>query len=134
MKRSIIYSALPLIFAANAMAVEADAANLNSQTASRTVQSKGGLVVAVTERGEVAANTAWLLSNQAQGSDDYVPILLVLKPESRTETLKSLNLNTSELPALIFLDSNGNELNRVVEAAPSTKLFQKKLDNATSLN
>ena len=134
MKRSTISVALSLIFVANAMAGETDAVNLDSQIASRTVQSKGGLIVAVTERGEVAANTAWLLSNQAQKNERYKPILLVLKPEDRIETLKALKLDASALPALIFLDSNGNELNRVVEAGPSTKLFQKKGIGATSYN
>ena len=134
MKRSTIFAALSLIFVANAMAGETDAVNLNSQIASHAVQSKGGLVVAVTERGEVAADTAWLLSNQIQGSDGYVPILPVLKPEDRIETLKSLKLDASALPALIFLDFNGNELNRVVAVAPSTKLFQKKGIGADSLN
>ncbi len=134
MKRSIIYSALPLIFVANVMAGETDAINLDSQITSHANLSKGSLVVAVTEPGKVAADTAWLLSNQVQGSHPDTPILLVLKPKTRIETLKFLKLSASELPALIYLDSNGNELSRVIKAAPSTKVFQKKGISAISLS
>ncbi len=134
MKRSTIFAALPLIFVANVLAGETDAINSGSQITSHADLNKASLVVAVTEPGKVAADTAWLLSNQVQGSRPSTPILLVLKPETRTETLRFLKLSASELPALIFLDSNGNELNRVVEAAPSVKSFQKMIDNIISLN
>jgi hypothetical protein len=134
MKRSSIFAALSLIFVANAMAGEADAVNLKSPVASHADINKGGLVVAVTERGNVAADTAWLLSKQVQGNHLYAPILLVLKPEDRSATLKSLKLDAVELPALIFLDFKGNEINRVVAAAPSVKAFQIKGAGASVLN
>ena len=114
-------SALSIVFVTSVMAGETN--STNSQSTSHPDLSKGGLVVAVTEHGEIAANTAWLLSRQMQSGQHKTPILLVLKPETRQETLQSLNLVDSELPALIFLDSNGKELNRVVDAAPSAKGF-----------
>lgn len=118
MKRTTLLAALSLAFAVNAMAgdpVVADYAQL---------VKKGGLVVAVTEPGAVAANTAWLLSNQATDGRE-TPVLLVLKPETRTRTLSSLNLVAADLPALIFLDSNGKERSRVISAAPAAKMAEK---------
>jgi hypothetical protein len=134
MKRSSIVAALSLIFIANAIAGETNTVNPKIPIASHADQGKAGLVVAVTERGDVAADTAWLLSKQVQGSHHYAPVLLVLKPEDRIATLKSLKLDAAELPALIFLDSNGKEINRVIAAAPSTRTFQTKGTDSAALN
>ena len=127
MKHSTIFAALSLIFVANVMAGETDAINLDSLLIkSHADPSKGSLIVAVTEPGKAAADTAWLLSDQVQANSHDTPFLLVLKPKTRIKTLKLLKLSATELPALIYLDSNGNELSRVIDAAPSTRIFQKK--------
>jgi hypothetical protein len=67
-------------------------------------EAKSGVIVAVTERGQVAADTAWLLSAQVKQDSSYAPLLLVLKPEDREITLKTLKLLESSLPALIYYD------------------------------
>lgn len=129
MKRSTIFAALSLVFAANAMAGETDPATLANEFTSHADISKQSLVVAVTDPGTSAVDTAWLLSSQVQGNKADTPILLVLQPETRDETLNFLKLSASDLPALIYLDSNGNQLNRVVQAAPSVKVLHKKVVN-----
>ena len=127
MKRITLVAALPLIFGVNAMASEPVVPD------STQALNKGGLIVAVTEPGAAAASTAWLLSNQAIDSHE-TPILLVLKPETRTSTLNSLKLVAADLPALIFLDSNGKERVRVVGTAPATKVLEKNSASAASMN
>jgi len=121
MKRTTIFTAISLIFSLNAVAGEtAPVLNRN-------------LVVAVTEPGIGASDTAWLLANQAI-SGQNVPVLVVLKPTTRDDTLASLKLRATDLPALVFLDSNGKVLSRVIRAAPAEKLFIKKDELSASLN
>ena len=127
MKRTTLLAAIPLIFGVNAMAAEPVVPD------STQALNKGGLIVAVTEPGAAAVNTAWLLSNQAIDSRE-TPILLVLKPETRTNTLNSLKLVAADLPALIFLDSNGKERVRVVGTAPAAKVLEKNGASAASMN
>ncbi|MFM9911916.1 MAG: hypothetical protein ACKVN9_00095 [Methylophilaceae bacterium] len=126
MKRTIIYAILSLTFAASAMADDSEIASLKSQIAVRAALSKGGLIVAVTERGEVSTETAWLVAKQVQRNDKYTPMLLTLSPETRVETLKTLNLDASALPALIYFDAKGKEISRVTEISPATLPLEKK--------
>lgn len=112
MKTSILALSLSLAFTANAFA-DQPAKPLNK-----------GLVVAITEPGKIAADTAWLLSDQASEGRD-APVLLVLNDEKRDNLLKSLSLKTNELPALVYLDSNGKERSRVVRVIPTTKFGVK---------
>jgi hypothetical protein len=121
MKRLTIFTAISLIFSLNAVAGE------TNQPLNRD------LVVAVTEPGVGASDTAWLLANQAI-SGQNVPVLLVLKQETRDDTLASLKLRATDLPALVFLDSNGNVLSRVIRAAPAEKLIVKTGELSVSLN
>lgn len=125
MKRTTLLAAISLMFTVNAMAGE---------PVVPTPQALNkGLVVAVTEPGAGAADTAWLLANQA--ADGYeVPVLLVLKPETRADILNNLKLSAADLPALIFLDSNGSERGRVVDTAPAIKVFEKTRESKVSMN
>lgn len=127
MKRNPLFATLPLLFAVTANAGEPVSTSYDPQLHNK------GLVVAVTESGPVAADTAWLLSNQVTDGHD-TPILLVLNPESRTKTLNGLQLEAENLPALIFLNSNGNEVSRVVGAAPASKVFEKGSPKTISMN
>lgn len=122
MKKTTVFAVLSLAFAANTFAAEPIEQSLTK-----------GLIVAVTEPGKVAADTAWLLSDQAAEGRD-VPILLVLAPETRERTLNALELDRTELPALVYLDSNGKERSRVIRAAPTAKVFAKTGINTTALN
>jgi hypothetical protein len=126
MKRTTIFTAISLIFSLNAIAGETNQP-LTKQPLNRD------LVVAVTEPGVGASDTAWLLANQAI-SGQNVPVLLVLKQETRDDTLASLKLRATDLPALVFLDSNGNVLSRVIRAAPAEKLIVKTNEASVSLN
>lgn len=80
------------------------------------------VIVAVTERGSIAADTAWLLSAQVYKSREYAPLLVVLKPEDREAVLRKYKLDDSALPALIFYDRKGHEISRVIGAYPTASL------------
>lgn len=131
MKRTVIISAFALFIAANAAAGPPDP--LHKEILGLAQGAKKGVIVAVTERGEIAAETAWLLSAQVTRDDGYAPLLVALKPEERQQVLKSLKLRDSALPALIFYDRNGREINRVVGALPS-RLIKQAHSSGSELN
>jgi len=121
MKHTLLVSTLVISGIANAAVM----ANPQPEIAAKASETKKGVIVAVTERGEIAADTAWLLSAQVQKNNDYAPMLVVLKPEDRDAVLKKFDLKAAPLPALIFFDRGGNEVSRVVGAYPTASL--KKL-------
>ena len=92
----------------------------------RSHDSLKGLIVAVTERGEVAADTAWLLSAQVMQDAGYTPLLLVLKTEELEGTLSIFKLTASSLPALIYYNRDGNEISRVIGVMPSPEIKHVK--------
>jgi DNA-directed RNA polymerase subunit H (RpoH/RPB5) len=85
----------------------------------RAYQAQSGLIVAVTEPGEVAAETAWLLSEQIKRDNTFDPLFLALQPEEQNSVLATLNLSESSLPALIYYDRDGQEISRVTNVLPS---------------
>jgi len=123
MKRTNIFSLLFLLGIANTSA--ADPPNSVQQNIlARAHEGKEGVIVAVTERGDIAADTAWLLSAQVKQNSKYAPLLLVLKPEEREDVLKALKIAETTLPALIYYDHNGREISRIIGVSPTGALKQ----------
>jgi len=122
MKHTVVLSALILFYIANASAGPPDP--IQKDILAHAHEAKSGVIVAVTDRGEVAADTAWLLSAQIKRDNNYAPLLLVLKPEERESALKTLKLSESSLPALIYYDRHGREISRVIGALPSRLIKQ----------
>lgn len=118
MKRTLIVSTLVISGIANAAVM----ANPQTEVVAKAGNSSKGVIVAVTEPGEIAADTAWLLSAQVHKSNEYAPMLVVLKPEDREAVLKKFDLSAAPLPALIYFDRRGNEVSRVVGAYPTASL------------
>jgi hypothetical protein len=132
MSYAFIAISVCLLFSASTYAGGLD--TLHSNIVSKAQQSKNGVIVAVTDRGDIAASTAWLLCGQVQQNSDYAPLLMVLKPEDRVNTMKSLGLHTAELPALIYFDKKGMEINRVIGVAPSAVQSKKHMIDVASIN
>jgi len=122
MKHTVLFVALTLFYVSTTSAGPPDA--IQKDVLSRINGSQNGVIVAVTDRGEVAADTAWLLSAQIKQDSSYVPLLLVLKPEERESALKTLKLSEYSLPALIYYDSHAREISRVIGALPSRLIKQ----------
>lgn len=99
---------------------------LRSEILAKAQHAEKGVIVAVTEPGAIAAETAWLLSAQVVGSNRQAPLLLVLKPEDKDQVLKSLRLHETSLPALIFYDRSGREISRTIGALPSRLIKQAR--------
>lgn len=128
MKRIVIFSALALFNISNTAAAPPDP--IRESILARAHKAEKGVIVAVTDRGDVAADTAWLLSAQIMQDDRYAPLLLALKPEERDSVLKMLNLPGTALPALIFYDRHGREINRIIGALPSRLIKQARTSNS----
>lgn len=124
MKHTIIFSTLISMITANAYAVSISSNQIRDNIAVHSHAAKSGVIVAVTERGAVAADTAWLLSKQVKPDNGYTPMLLALKPDEKEVTLKTLHLAENELPALIFYDGHGQEINRIVGVLPTNTVKQ----------
>ncbi len=121
MKRTVIIIALAVSGIAHANVM----AGPQEEIMAKAADARKGVIVAVTDRGTIAADTAWLLSAQVQKNSDYAPLLMVLKPEDREAVLSKFKLSDSALPALIFYDRKGHEISRVIGAYPTASL--KKL-------
>ncbi len=126
-KHTVAFSALVLFHIATASAVTSNP--IQKDILARAHEAKTGVIVAVTDRGKVAADTAWLLSAQIKQDNSYAPLLLVLKPEDRESKLKTLNLSENSLPALIYYDRHGREISRVVGALPAPRIKQEKFNS-----
>ena len=127
MKRTMIISALAISGIAHANVM----AGPQEEVLAKAADARKGVIVAVTERGNIAADTAWLLSAQVYKSNDYAPLLLVLKPEDREAVLSRFKLVDSALPALIFFDRNGREISRVIGAYPTASIKKLRAIAAT---
>lgn len=127
MKHTMIISILAISGVAHANVM----AGPQEEIMAKAADARKGVIVAVTERGDIAADTAWLLSAQVYKSNDYAPLLLVLKPEDRAAVLSKFKLVDSALPALIFFDRNGREISRVIGAYPTAGLKKLRAIAAT---
>ncbi len=122
MKHTIFFSALILFYTTTASAGPPD--SIQTDILAHSHDAKNGVIVAVTDRGEVAADTAWLLVAQIKQNSSYAPLLLVLNPDERESALKALELTESSLPALIYYDRHGQEISRVIGALPTRLIKQ----------
>jgi DNA-directed RNA polymerase subunit H (RpoH/RPB5) len=134
MKRRNIFTLMFLFGIANASAA-GPPEPMQKSILARAQEGGDGVIVAVTKRGNIAADTAWLLSAQVKQNDSYVPLLLVLKPDESESELKTFGLTETMLPALIYYDHNGREISRVIGVYPMANLKLMRAANRTlSLN
>ncbi len=88
--------------------------DMHTQMLSKAVKSQKGVIMVVSDRGAVAADAAFLLSEQVAHNPGYLPLLMV-PLESQVKTYaEELGLDKQALPAIIFYDKSGNEIGRVI--------------------
>ena len=98
--------------------VNSETGDFKSQLMEKAEQSSKGVIVMLSERGDIAAEAAYLLSEQYQQNPGYEPLLIVPKQNEISDFKKSFALSDDALPALIFFDKSGKELNRVTGTLP----------------
>ncbi|HYG32046.1 MAG TPA: hypothetical protein VD810_03560 [Methylophilaceae bacterium] len=98
--------------------VNSESNDLRTSVILKGQQSQKGVIVMLSERGDIAAEAAYMLSEQLQQNPGYQPLLVVPENDKLQGYKKSLSLNDEALPALIFFDKSGKELNRVTGTLP----------------
>ena len=98
--------------------VNSESNDLRTSVIQKGQQSRKGVIVMLSERGNIAADAAFLLAEQLQQNPGYQPLLVVPENDKLQGYKKSLSLSDGELPALIFFDKSGKELNRVTGTLP----------------
>lgn len=92
--------------------------DLKSSVMAKAVDSKKGVIVVLSDRGEIAADAAFLLSAQLKQNPGFSPLLVVPERDKLQGYMKTLALQSQALPAVIFFDKSGKEIGRVVGAKP----------------
>ena len=116
------FVALTVVVAVTSLGVTAkvnsESNDFRTNVLHKAQQSQKGVIVMLSERGKIAAEAAYLLSEQLQQNPGYQPLLIVPEDGKLQGYKKSLALNDEALPALIFFDKSGKELNRVTGTLP----------------
>lgn len=90
--------------------------DIHTSVISKAAQSEKGVILVLTERGEVAAEAAYLLLAQIQQNRGYAPLLLAVESDKAAGYKSALNLPEASLPVVIFFNKSGKEIARVVSA------------------
>jgi hypothetical protein len=98
--------------------VNSESNDFRADLMQKAEQSQKGVIVMLSERGKIAADAAYLLAEQLQQNPGYQPLLVVPENDKLQGYKKSLALKDEALPALIFFDKSGKELNRVTGTLP----------------
>jgi len=90
--------------------------DIHTSVVSKAAESEKGVVMVFTERGNAAAEAAYLLLAQTRQNEGYAPLLLAVENEKMAGYKAALGLPNSALPAVIFFNKSGKEVARVVPA------------------
>ncbi len=113
-RTSILASTMFAVTALTVIAKTSPTFDIHTSVVTKAAESQKGVIMVLTERGEVAAEAAYMLAAQLKQNDGYLPLLMVADKEKVTGYMSALSLPTASLPAMIFFDKSGKELGRVV--------------------
>jgi len=99
--------------------------DIHTNVIMKAAQSEKGVIMVLTERGNVAAEAAYLLLAQVKQNEGYAPLLLTVEKDKVDGYKTALGLPSASLPAVIFFNKSGKEVVRVVAAKSAmTKYVQ----------
>ncbi|HEX5539147.1 MAG TPA: hypothetical protein VFX01_05090 [Methylophilaceae bacterium] len=96
-------------------------ADLQANVMAKAEASRKGVIMVLSGRGDVAANAALLLVSQVKENPGYAPMLMIAEQEKLQAYMKALALSEAALPAVVFFDKSGRELNRVIATKPDAR-------------
>ena len=105
--------------------------DIHTSVVSKAAESEKGVIMVFTERGNVAAEAAYLLLAQTRQNEGYAPLLLAVENEKMAGYKAALGLPNSALPAVIFFNKSGKEVARVVPAKSAMTRPVMTKDNQT---
>ncbi|HSH74024.1 MAG TPA: hypothetical protein VK974_13295 [Methylophilaceae bacterium] len=91
-----------------------------------------GTVMAITERGPHAVDTAHLLAIQSILHPAYKPEFMALENAELAQAEAKYHLTSIDLPVFIFVDNKGVEVGRIV-AGPLTTVGRYVANNSAQL-
>lgn len=125
---------LSTVLAAAALTVYAKSSptfDIHTSVISKAAQSEKGVILVLTERGEIAAEAAYLLLAQIKQNQGYAPLLLAVENEKIAGYKTALNLPDASLPAVIFFSKSGKEIARVVSAKSAMTKYANSQDRVS---
>ena len=99
--------------------------DIHTSVVSKAADSEKGVIMVVTERGNVAAEAAYLLLAQTKQNQGYAPLLLTVENDKLAGYKAALGLPNSALPAVIFFNKSGKEIARVVPAKSAMSKYSQ---------
>lgn len=97
--------------------------DIHTSVISKAVQSENGVILVLTERGDIAAEAAYLLLAQTRQNEGYAPLLMAVENDKVAGYKSALGLPNASLPAVIFFNKSGKEIVRVVAAKSAMTNF-----------
>lgn len=125
---------LSTVLAAAALTVYAKSSptfDIHTSVVSKAAQSEKGVILVLTERGEIAAEAAYLLLAQIKQNQGYAPLLLAVENEKVAGYKEALSLPDAGLPAVIFFSKSGKEIARVVSAKSAMTKYAHAQDRVS---
>lgn len=127
-RTSILLGALMILGSLSAIADPVT--DLEASITSKAAESEKGVIVVLTGRGDVAVQAAYMLSAQLEQNTGFKPLLIAVEKDKLITYMNALSLSKSTLPAVIFYDKTGKELNRVVTVKPATEIKLSSLSKS----
>ena len=103
---------------------------IHNEVIAKAQQSDKGVIMVLAPRGDVAAEAAFLLAAQIKQNPGYAPLLVIAERAKLQDYMQPLALTGESLPAVVFFDKSGRELNRVIAAQPAVGAQQRMLTAA----
>ena len=103
---------------------------IHNEVIAKAEQSDKGVIMVLAPRGDVAAEAAFLLAAQIKQNPGYAPLLVIAERAKLQDYMQPLALTGESLPAVVFFDKSGRELNRVIAAQPAAGAQQRMLTAA----
>jgi len=128
----LLVSAILAVGALTVFAKNSPTFDIHTSVISKAAQSEKGVILVLSERGEIAAEAAYLLLAQTKQNEGYAPLLLAVESDKVAGYTSALGLpGSSSLPAVIFFNKSGKEIVRVVAAKSAMTKFVQLQDRVS---
>lgn len=115
-RTSLLVSTVLAVGALTVFAKTSPTFDIHTSVISKAAQSEKGVILVLTERGDVAAEAAYLLLAQIKQNEGYAPLFIAVESDKVAGYRNALGLPGESLPAVIFFNKSGKEIVRVVAA------------------
>jgi spermidine/putrescine-binding protein len=130
-RTSLLVSAVLAVGALTVFAKTSPTFDIHTNVISKAAQSEKGVILVLTERGDIAAEAAYLLLAQVKQNEGYEPLLLAVESDKVAGYRSALGLPNASLPAVIFFNKSGKEIVRVVAAKSAMSKFVQSQDRVS---